>query len=87
VLSKPHFIAFLKKFNIKMERVDFPQHKILDDSSKTKNAKIAETYKFNGAFPTVLLIETTTRKALKIPYSTENVSTYIALIKSKITSQ
>lgn len=84
VLSKPSFEAFIINKSIDFKRVDFPQRKQLSKLDQQRNAEIAEKYKFNGAFPTVLLIDESSNLIVKIPYQSENSEAFISLIQSKI---
>ena len=84
VLSKQNFEAFLSTQKIDFKRIDFPQRKQLSESDKKRNAEIAEKYNFNGAFPTVLLINEISNTIFTIPYRNQNSEAFISIIQSKI---
>lgn len=55
VFADSSFQSFLKQQNVELIRIDFPQHNKLSQEIKLNNEKIAEKYKFNGTFPTLVL--------------------------------
>ncbi len=84
VLSDPYFKYFLEKQDIEIERIDFPQRKKQDEATKTYNASIAEKFDFQGVFPTILLVETTSGESIPLNYHDQGIDDFIAQIKSNL---
>ncbi|WP_430968611.1 hypothetical protein [Spongiimicrobium sp. 2-473A-2-J] len=84
VLSEEAFVNFMKRREIEIERIDFPQRKKLDPLTRDYNASMAEKYGFKGKFPTLLLVKSETGEVIRINYSDQGVSEFIAAIESKI---
>lgn len=55
VLQDSMVVAFLEKNAIEVLKVDFPQRKKQDKKQVKLNEQIAQKYKFEGVFPTVVL--------------------------------
>lgn len=57
VLNDSSFIAFAQKENIDVIHVDFPQRKKLSTEVEKANTALAEKYRFQGSFPTLILTD------------------------------
>ncbi len=86
ILSKKAFSNFLEQEHIKIDRLDFPQKKAQSNAQKQRNSTMAETLKFDGAFPGIKLVFGNKRIISNINYSNENVEEFIKIIQSKIAS-
>jgi hypothetical protein len=85
VLSDENFTTELDKLNIKIEKIDFPQKKLLSKEVIKYNATIAEKYNFDGTFPTIYISKMDSNSYQKILFSnTENSQDLIKKIKDKI---
>jgi thioredoxin-related protein len=69
ILSETTFISFLKANHITLNRVDFPQRKVQDIQTQKNNEFLAERYRFEGDFPTLILSRTDTLLYKKIHYN------------------
>ena len=81
VLKDPLFVEKMEYWHIEMEKIDFPQRKKLSKDTKKYNAYMADKYKFDGSFPTVLLSRTDVLTYKKIPYSTFDASVFLKEIE------
>jgi hypothetical protein len=70
--------------DISLERIDFPQRKAQSVSTKAYNSEMAEKYNFQGVFPTILLIETSTGEQTKLEYVGQNSIDFIEQIKTHL---
>jgi hypothetical protein len=85
VLSNEIFIEELDKLNIKIEKIDFPQKKVLPKEVIKYNASIAKKCDFDGIFPTIYLSKIDSNTYQKIILSNkENSQDLIKKVKSKI---
>lgn len=84
VLSEATFEDFVESQAIEIERIDFPQRKQLDETTKQYNISVAEKYNFQGIFPTILLVNTSTDDVIEIRYRSQGPEEFVALVKSKI---
>ncbi len=84
ILSDPYFDHFLKRNAIELERIDFPQRKKLDETTKNYNAEMAEKYSFKGIFPTIILVEAASNEFVPLEYHDQSLDDFIAQIKSNI---
>jgi len=82
VLSKQETKSYLVQEGIAVQKVDFPQRKKLPQEVLDQNKALAEQYGFSGVFPTVLLVNTSTDAAQRIPYRNQNPQEFIALVQS-----
>ena len=58
VLSDTSFVKTMEANQIEVQIVDFPQRKKLPSDVVKRNELIAETYNFQGVFPTLILSQT-----------------------------
>tara|TARA_Y100001001_G_C7792783_1_gene233243 strand:+ start:22 stop:450 length:429 start_codon:yes stop_codon:yes gene_type:complete len=84
VLTDDIFIRFMAYKDISLERIDFPQRKAQSVSTKAYNSEMAEKYNFQGVFPTILLIETSTGEQTKLEYVGQNSIDFIEQIKTHL---
>ncbi len=82
VLKDSLFVEKMEHWNIKMEKIDFPQRKRLSKTTKKYNAIMADKYKFDGSFPTILLSRTDILSYKKVPYSTFDASVFLEEIEN-----
>ncbi len=66
ILTQEVFKKFLTDNEIVLEKVDFPQRKKLEKSVIAYNDSIATKYDFDGAFPTMLLINEGSKAYVKL---------------------
>ena len=87
VLSDVAFIEFSQENEIEIERIDFPQRKKQDKETEKYNAEIAEKYKFDGTFPTVVLLDEESNELIKIPTRIhKSTKEFLSFIQEKISS-
>lgn len=60
ILQDSLVLNYLKKVNIELLKVDFPQRKKLSKEQQKLNQQYAEKYAFKGLFPTIILSRTDT---------------------------
>lgn len=84
VLSNATFITFAEKQGIRIERIDFPQRKQLDEATKEYNAEMAEKYNFQGIFPTLILEKTDSKETQTLEYLDQSCSDFITLLSSNL---
>lgn len=80
ILSVEIFQNFTRSNNIQIERIDFPQKKKLDQSTREYNASVAERYQFDGRFPTILLVSLDDDLIRSLGYTDETPEEFISLI-------
>lgn len=68
ILSDTSFLEKAQQWNIEVEKIDFPQRKKLSKEVEKYNASIAEKYKFEGVFPTIIITNTETNSFREINY-------------------
>ncbi|OEK02004.1 hypothetical protein BFP97_10945 [Roseivirga sp. 4D4] len=66
ILTQEVFKEFLTQHEIVLEKVDFPQRKKLEKNVRVYNDSIATKYNFDGAFPTMLLINEGSKDYVKL---------------------
>ena len=85
VLQTKEFLNYAEKNNITIERVDFPQRKKLEPTVAARNAQLAETYNFNGEFPTILFISNNEERVVKLSnFYNSNARLFIDQLEKKI---
>ncbi|MEX0362611.1 MAG: hypothetical protein AB3N10_16670, partial [Allomuricauda sp.] len=84
VLSNAAFITYAEKHGIRVERIDFPQRKQLDEATQQYNAEMAEKYNFQGIFPTLILEKTDTKETQTLEYLDQSCSDFIAQLSSNL---
>ena len=85
ILSKDELKQFLKKQSVEVEKIDFPQRKKLPKAQITYNESVAEKYGFEGVYPTVLLLKTSSDKYVKLTqYTNQSVSEYCRMISEQL---
>lgn len=84
VLSNDAFISFLEEQSIQVEKIDFPQRKKLTEDQIEYNQTVADTYSFDGVFPTLLLGRTDTLKYIKLDYLNDPPVKLMEQISNKI---
>ncbi|NMM47658.1 thiol-disulfide isomerase [Marinigracilibium pacificum] len=84
ILDNPVFETFLSRNNINMEIIDFPQRKKLPKETKQYNSEIADKYAFDGAFPTMLLVNESTGKVIKLIPLGKSVEEFTSEISSHL---
>jgi len=85
VLSDQAFIEYSQNNEIEVERIDFPQQKRQDKETEKYNAEMAEKYKFEGTFPTVVLLDKESNHLITIPTEKyKNTKDFLAFIQEKI---
>jgi thioredoxin-related protein len=85
VLSDAAFIEFSQKNEIEIERIDFPQRKNQDKKIERHNAEMAEKYKFDGTFPTVILLDEESNELIQIPtLKYKSTEDFLNFIQEKI---
>ncbi|WP_422351765.1 hypothetical protein [Flagellimonas sp.] len=84
VLSNTDFINYAEKHGIRIERIDFPQRKQLDEATQQYNAEMAEKYNFQGIFPTLILEKTDTKETQTLEYLDQSCSDFIAQLSSNL---
>ena len=72
ILSDSDFLQSLEKQHIELVKVDFPQKKNLSKDQQKSNEQLAETYQFDGQFPSIVLSRTDTLAYHKINYTEQN---------------
>jgi len=55
ILSTTPFKEYIKDSNIRLVKVDFPQRKKQSKEEIERNIQLAEKYKFDGNFPTIVI--------------------------------
>ncbi|MGY5352305.1 thioredoxin fold domain-containing protein [Wenyingzhuangia sp. IMCC45533] len=66
VLKNDEFTAFVHQKNIIVTKVDFPQKTKLSKEQKKRNKELAKKYQFKGAFPTLILVNSTTQNYVEL---------------------
>lgn len=85
VLSTEIFLEELDKLNIKIEKIDFPQKKVLPKEVIKYNSSIAEKCHFDATFPSIYLSKIDSNTYQRILFSNkENSQELIKKIKLKI---
>ncbi len=84
VLNDDYFVQFLEKENIEVQRIDFPQRKKLEPEEESFNASVAEKYDFQGIFPTILLVKSSSDEFITLTYHDQGVPEFIKQIKDNI---
>ncbi len=72
ILSDSSFLQYLEQQHIELVKVDFPQRKNLSEDQQKNNEQLAETYQFDGNFPSIILSRTDTIVYHKINYTEQN---------------
>lgn len=84
VLSDSTFINYLEKQGIELSRIDFPQRKKQKKSVRRYNESVAETYNFDGVFPTLVFVNHASDEISKIYYDNRSSEELIQIINRKI---
>lgn len=84
VLLDSQFIQFTQLHQIELERIDFPQRKQLDQKILEYNETVAEKLQFDGAFPTLFLIDSKSNTIHKLSYVDPKPEKVISLLRAKI---
>ncbi len=66
VLSDALFKQYLKEHHIALEKVDFPQKLKQAKNVQKQNKELAKKYNFEGIFPTLVLVKSSTQEFLKL---------------------
>ena len=69
--------------NITIEIIDFPQRKKLSPELVKRNESLAETFDFQGIFPTLVLSQTENQFEI-LGYNNQNASEFSSLILNKL---
>lgn len=80
VLSDEEFLKYLKKENIKLTKIDFPQRKKLTKEQEKINREYAQKYKFVGVFPTVILSRTDKQSYKNLSFTNQTADQFIQQI-------
>ena len=84
ILSENAFEDFAQSNQIVLERIDFPQRKQLDESTKRYNESMAEKYDFQGVFPTLVLVNVETDAYRTIRYQNQDLNEFVTVVLSKL---
>ena len=84
ILSQQIFKDSISEHNIVVERIDFPQRKTQDKSTQAYNSSVADRHNFKGIFPTILIVDASSKIVANIAYQNQDAITFTALITSKI---
>ncbi len=80
VFSQNEFISYANK-NLVLVKIDFPQYKELDESTKTYNQELAKMFKVQG-FPTIVVINKNQQLAAFTGYQQGGAENYVKYLKS-----
>ena len=83
ILNDSAFISYAKECLV-IEFADFPQHKKLDGKTIEKNKALAEKYKFQGIYPTILVLDPEGNKLGQILYGNQAPVEFINELKEII---
>ena len=80
VFSQEEFIKYANK-NLILVKIDFPQYKGQDQSTKAYNKELAEMFRIQG-FPTIVLINKNQKLAAYTGYQEGGAVKYVKYLKS-----
>ncbi len=83
VLNDSVFITSMRHNEIKVEIIDFPQRKKLAPEIIKYNESIAETYDFQGIFPTLVLSQAKKKYEILL-YKNEKASEFSEIVLDKL---
>lgn len=86
ILNDAEVQDYLKKNNIEIIRVDFPQRKKLSRAQEQQNEELAEKYGFTGRYPEIVLSKSTGTSFDKILYKNETTKEFITAVQKKLKS-
>ena len=83
ILSDSVFISSMELHKVQVEIIDFPQRKKLSAEVIKRNESIAETFGFQGIFPTLVLTQTRDNYE-KLQYKNEKAAEFSEIIINKL---
>jgi hypothetical protein len=84
VLQDTIFLKELKRLDITIEKIDFPQKNKHPEKTRQYNNSIAEKYDFDGSFPTLVLAKKGSVSYQRIRYGHQSGSELLEEIKQKM---
>lgn len=78
VLEQDEFQKFLLSKQIELIRVDFPQRHLPSKEQQKRNANLAEKYNFEGVFPTLVLVKSSSEDFREFAYQKQNLKNFKA---------